>query len=175
MDISEVRRQIAQQQATVDDVLHRYTDKNGCPCKWPEFEYWVSKPQGPGWQDNIQNDLVEAARKLPCFSNSGITCSNCGRKWRHSSEEWRMLAYHERLIPVEPSTTANGFGTAVGTYFATVGLEPKNARSLSLAEWAQFMLGEPYQPTASIPATPSIPRSPQPLVERVIAWFKRRT
>ena len=187
MDISEARKQLAKQQITVNDVLSRYVDQHGCPCDWPQFEYWVGKLQGPGWQDNIQNDLVEISRKLPCFyrppsrpaeygSDSSITCSKCRREWRYSSEEWRMLAYHERLIPLKPSNAATTFSAAVGAnFFATVGFEPNNTRLLTLTEWAEFMLGEPYGPTPCTPVVSNISQGSQSLAERVIAWLKGRT
>ena len=87
-----------------------------------------------------------------------------------------MLAYHEGLIPLKPSTAAAAFGAAVdANFFATVGFEPKNIRSLNLAEWAEFMLGEPYRPTPSTLVASNIPQGSQSSVKRVIAWFKGRT
>ena len=73
--------------------------------------YWVGKQQGPGWQDNIQNQLVESALKLACFEQiddcekscglqSSYTCTNCGVEWNYFSVEWRMLAFHRRLVKV---------------------------------------------------------------------------
>ena len=186
MDISEARKQLAEQKTTVNDVLSRYIEQHGCPCDWPQFEYWVSKSQGPGWQDNIQNELVESARKLPCFyrppsrpaeygPDSSLTCSRCGREWRYSSWEWRMLAYHEQLIPLKPSSAAAVFGETVdANYFATIGQEPRSARLLSSDEWAEFMLGEPYHRTG-VTTAPKATYGSQPLLKRVIAWVAGRT
>ncbi|AXK38966.1 hypothetical protein [Crenobacter cavernae] len=87
-----------------------------------------------------------------------------------------MLAYHEYLVPAKPSVTATMFGEAIdANFFATVGFEPKNVRSLSLAEWAEFMLGEPYVPTSNVSSVSMKGHESQSLIKRVIAWFKVRT
>jgi|SRR5690606_817602 hypothetical protein len=177
MDAAAIRQYLADQDRAIGDVLSQYVNEHGCPCRWPQFEYWVSKPQGPGWQDNIQNELVKAALKLHCFQRRRpevpryglealVACSECGREWQYFSEEWRMLAFHERLIPVHPSPAAERGSALVGAnVFATAGQEPNAARTLSLEQWAKFMLGAPAGGS---------PHS-QSFLHGVAAWFKRRT
>lgn len=148
----------------VRDVLDHYMQDHECPCNWPQFEYWASKEQGPGWQDSIQNDLVDAARQLNCFSmmnpiqkryavEARLRCEKCGREWLSLCEEWRMLAYHKQLVPVNPSETITTFERlADHSFFATAGRGPQDSRLLTIVEWAEFMLGEHYD----LPPMPAV-------------------
>ncbi|HEU4670866.1 MAG TPA: hypothetical protein VFR91_09155 [Dyella sp.] len=173
---STLRRHHSDLERTVRKVLGRYVDEHGCPCYWPQFEYWVSKPQGPGWQDNLQNELVGASLKLRCFSRrqpdapryaleAVITCTACARQWQYFSEEWRMLAFHNRLIPANPSAAAAEGAALVGAdVFATAGREPKALGALDLEEWERFMLG---------PTTERAGRY-RSILAGLAAWWKRR-
>lgn len=177
MDTVAIRQYLADQDRAIADVLGLYVENHGCPCNWPQFEYWSGKPQGPGWQDNIQNELVKAALKLDCFHRRPpetpryglealVTCSACGREWQYFSEEWRMLAFHDRLIPVHPSAASQRDDALVDeNFFATVGREPNAARTLRLMEWSNFMQGLPVGES----------RHSSSFIRDVIAWFKRRT
>jgi len=142
----------------VGAVLRDYVKDHGCPCNWPQFEYWVSKEHGPGWHDEYQNVLAEEALKLSCFKGIGLfsgydaalTCEVCGRRWRYVSEEWRMMAYRNRLIP-ECSRITNTCDL-IGRWYATGGFEPASSRVLSFENWKRYMLtGEaeqsPSEPT----------------------------
>lgn len=138
-------------------VLHSYVEKNGCPCNWAEFEYWVSKEQGPGWHDEYQNVLADEALDLACFQqdtatdrfDTFLTCQICGRRWKYVSEEWRMLAYRNRLIPDHARITTNP-GLIAG-WFATAGFEPTGKRILSFENWRNYMLtGEVQQSSSSL-------------------------
>lgn len=163
MDIEAISYYFECQKKIVSGVLGRYVDAHGCPCAWPQFEYWASKQQGPGWNDSIQNELVENALKLPAFVRRKpekpdftlvalVECSECGREWSHHSYEWRMSAFHENLIPQTPTHAASRFSGLVDANFcATVGHEPRRYKTLNLAQWAEFMLGEPYDEAASAP------------------------
>lgn len=181
-----ILEQIARQKSIVKDVLNRHVISFSCPCNWPQFEYWVSKSQGPGWHDGIQNDLVDQARRLTCFQRitpeqamygleSQLKCTACGREWRYFSEEWRMLAFQERLVPLEPSPAATSFeALADSNFFATKGQAPTNARFLSVTEWAEFMLGEAYtyHPAADLRSPTNQPDKPQSALRRMLDWFK---
>lgn len=182
MDITEIRKKMTEQERTIKDVLNQYVKEHGCPCAWEQFEYWVRKQQGGGWQDNIQNSLVKHALSLPCFNrlplkpyeyedNFEITCTNCGREWRYISEEWRMLAFHERLIPIAPKTLI--FPQFVGSsVFATTGFEPTGVESLSLSQWAEFMLGRPYEPTSGAFSDPLSNESSVSILQRLRTLFR---
>ncbi len=135
----------------VKGVLRRIVEDRGCPCTSERFRYWVGKEQGPGWQDNIQNLLVEAAVELPLFRQipcevpeygleNLIQCDNCSMKWKYFSIEWRMLAFHKRLVParLEPLPFCGIRGDSI---FATAGKEPaSHGTVLTAGEWAEFML-----------------------------------
>jgi hypothetical protein len=182
MKIEDARKMVSDQQSTIENVLKRYVSVHGCPCNWQQFEYWTSKKHGPGWQDSSQNYLIAAAVQLPCFcrkscmpigygDNTSLTCVKCGTEWLHCSEEWRMLAFRERMLRMPwPREEIVKFGELVGPgVFATAGLEPENQRTLSLNEWAEFMLGEQYytetstsETEAEAETTKTIPREPQP-------------
>jgi hypothetical protein len=133
------------EEEAVRDVLHDYVKQHGCPCNWAQFEYWVSKEQGPGWHDTYQNVLVEESLRLSCFEQSAatsrldtfITCQVCGRRWRYVSEEWRMMAYRNRLIPDQSRVALNS--DLIGSWFATAGLEPIGKRVLSIDQWKSYM------------------------------------
>jgi hypothetical protein len=186
-----LREHIARQESIISDVLGRYMASHGCPCDWPQFVYWVSKSQGPGWQDSIQNDLVEHACRLTCFQRielrqqmygleSQMKCLVCGKEWLFFSEEWRMLAFQKRLVPVKPSLAAASSEVLVdANFFATVGQEPRATRSLSLIEWAEFMLGNSYHPPVTslgMPdqtKTPDQVNKPQSSLRRMIDWLKK--
>lgn len=173
-----VRQYLADQDRTINDLLGRYVSTWGCPCHSPRFEYWVSKSQGPGWQDNFQNSLIDEALKLPTFQQrkpkeplyfqeADVTCTACGREWQYFAEEWRMLAFHNRLKPLHPSPeaqalAAGGTPQVGGNVFATVGLEPDDKPSLSLSEWLIFM-------REGVPDT--LPPKTS-LVARLLAWWR---
>lgn len=175
MDDSVLRAYLKDEEHTVERVLRRYVGEHGCPCAWPQFEYWVSKPQGPGWQDSIQNELVRAALDLWFFQarrpgnpryglEAIVTCSKCSRTWQHFSEEWRMLAFQHRLLPVHPSPDPASDVILVGAnVFSTAGQEPTAARSLTLSEWTIFMLG----PSSASPARRGS------FLGRIATWFRR--
>lgn len=141
--------------AACESVLAHYVSEHGCPCEVPEFVYWVSKPQGPGWHDDIQNELVRAAYRLPFFRQEGVamsipltdvkpcTCGHCGRQWNYTLFEWRMLAFWERLLPVDgQALPPERFSWSIGaSLFCTGGYVPQGLPRLSLEEWKAFMLG----------------------------------
>lgn len=149
---------VARRRSTVESVLGWYLSSGRCLCRWPQFVFWAGKEQGPGWQDSIQNDLVDAALRLPLFVSSkpavpeywlqdDVHCTACGSGWKHFSEEWRMLAYHERLVLLDPKTPmpAEYAGLIGESIAATVGHEPADGRAtLSLESWEEFMRGEPF-------------------------------
>lgn len=133
-------------------VLRTYCLESGCPCGRNPFVYWTGKDQGPGWQDNIQNSLVKAALSLDCFEQIATDfrtygyedswlCSNCGTLWHHISIEWRMLAFHERLVMNgEPEPDHLYPDLISDSIAATVGYQPGGREVLSLDQWAAFML-----------------------------------
>ncbi len=144
-----------ERRAVVSAVLEEGLSSRGCPCNWPQFEYWAGKTQGPGWQDNIQNCLVELAVRLRCFGLhpprspeywlvEELHCGVCGTVWLHFCEEWRMLAFHERLVRADrrpPYTGTPGAGPIGADIAATAGFEPAGLVRLTLAEWADYMIG----------------------------------
>ena len=157
MNKDQLRKRVMDQKNVVIDVLKNYLEDNDCPCDWPQFKYWVSKQQGPGWQDGIQNDLIEAALELPVFRlvsppkpeywlESEVHCDQCGAKWSFFSEEWRMLAFQKRLIPIDKSDEDPEELPDIivsESIFATVGREPlPEIQRLSTDEWVKFMKGE---------------------------------
>ncbi len=143
---------IKNREETVDRVLSEYCQEDGCPCGFRKFQYWAGKEQGPGWQDSIQNQLVKSTLKLKCFKaiddfkkeywlEGEYYCKNCGTKWKHFSEEWRMLAFRERLLIIGKSNPEKLFEGIVGAeIFATAGSEPKGKTLLTLEEWEKFMV-----------------------------------
>lgn len=145
------------EEEAVRAVLHDYIQKHGCPCNWAQFEYWVSKEQGPGWHDTYQNVLAEESLNLACFEHNAatsrfdtfITCQVCGRRWRYVSEEWKMMAYRNRLIPDHSHVTSNP--DLIGSWFATAGFEPANKRLLSFEDWKSYMFTGEVQQSSSSP------------------------
>jgi hypothetical protein len=158
VNASESRDFVARRRSTVESVLGWYLSSSRCPCSWPQFVFWAGKEQGPGWQDGIQNDLVSAALRLQFFVctkpsvpeywlQDDVHCAECGSRWKHFSEEWRMLAFQERLVLLDRkiSMPAEYSGIIGSSIAATVGHEPAEGRAmLSLEGWERFMKGEPY-------------------------------
>ena len=157
MNIKELKKLRAAERKIVGIVLNQYLEKNACPCNWTQFRYWVSKEQGPGWQDEIQNALVEIALELPIFlseipSNpeyglaAEVCCEHCSTKWKHFKIEWRMLAFKEQLIPSnlhEEEFTNFPDQLVSESIFATAGREPhQSIQRLSISEWIDFMQGK---------------------------------
>jgi len=148
-------QQYEKDKAMIVGLLNDYVCTQGCPCNWEQFEYWVSKEHGLGWHDGYQNILAEAAVSLPCFEQTiiepsydiRIVCKLCGRRWHYTSEEWRMLAYRNRLVPDDPRTSRSD--QLVGGWFATVGFEPKSATTLSIEQWYEFMSRKPFPSRSS--------------------------
>jgi len=60
MDRKAIRQQIENRKSKVEYVLSEYRSEKGCPCYYEPFLYWAGKQQGPGWQDSVQNQLVES-------------------------------------------------------------------------------------------------------------------
>lgn len=154
MDRDAIKQRLERTRKRVAHVLDRYCAEEGCPCGYAPFVYWAGKQQGPGWQDNVQNQLVRSAIQLACFSKvarsekvyglaGAYVCDTCGTAWNHFSEEWRMLAFHERLLKIggdDPSTLYHGLIS--DSVAATVGFAPYERKALSLDAWMAFMLGE---------------------------------
>ena len=150
--LAKMELRIKNREEAVDRVLTEYCSQDVCPCGFNKFQYWAGKKQGPGWQDSIQNQLVESALQLKCFTpledfkkaywlEGAYYCKNCGTKWNHFSEEWRMLAFWERLLIIGEDDTGKLFEGIIGAeIFATAGSEPRGRRQLTLEEWEQFML-----------------------------------
>ncbi len=153
MDRDAINRNIENTVSKVAYVLKQYCSDKGCPCNIKQFVYWAGKQQGSGWQDNIQNQLVESSLKLVCFEQIGdceksyglegsYICNNCGIKWNHFSIEWRMLAFHKRLMKVGADDPGKLYEELISNdVFATVGFEPAGRKTLSLEQWVAFMLG----------------------------------
>lgn len=147
-----MKARISDRKEKVERVLREYCSIDGCPCGFDRFVYWAGKYHGPGWQDSIQNQLVLSAVELDCYTGveeftkeywlSGeYRCGNCGTGWRHFSEEWRMLAFRERLLKVGGADPSGMYDGVIGDdIFATAGREPSGTRSISLDEWVEFML-----------------------------------
>ncbi len=146
-------RRLAEIEERVGHVLSRYLEERGCPCGYRQFVYWAGKTQGPGWQDNVQNALVRAALELDVYEETEMDCGEwgyegslfclaCGSLWKHISFEWRMLAYHERLLLLgEEDPDGLYEPMAAADVAATVGHGPGGIRSLTLEQWVSFMLG----------------------------------
>ena len=157
MDRKAIRQQIERRESKVEYVLGEYCSGKGCPCGYEPFEYWAGKRQGPGWQDSVQNQLVESTLKLGCFSRidkcektywleGSYVCSSCGTKWNHFSEEWRMLAFRERLLKAGEDDPGRLHEELISNnIFATMGHEPEGMNTLSLEQWVAFMLGKSYE------------------------------
>jgi len=153
MDRDAINRHLENTAGKVEQVLKQYCSDKGCPCNIKQFVYWAGKQQGPGWQDNIQNQLVESSLGLVCFEQIGdceksyglkssYICNNCGIKWNYFLIEWRMLAFHKRLVKVGADDPSRLYEELTGNdIYATVGHEPAGKNALSLEQWVDFMLG----------------------------------
>ena len=154
MKLEEIRQRAAKQRKIVQDVLNGYLELFGCPCDWPQFIYWVGKEQGPGWQDGIQNDLVDLALELPFYHaappsqpeywlTSEVSCERCGARWKYYSIEWRMLAFQKKLIRLDQiNKRIKDFPDLMisESIYATVGHEPDpEIPRLSTEDWVMFM------------------------------------
>jgi len=153
MNSGDILRDLEAVRERVEHVLEQYRLDGGCPCAHRQFVYWAGKSQGPGWQDNVQNRLVRSALELDCFERTvsdhkewgysgSMLCRNCRTLWHHISLEWRMLAFHERLIRsggTEPDCLYPGLIS--NRIAATAGHGPEMKDALSLEEWTAFMLG----------------------------------
>lgn len=153
MSLEETQRAVAEQKDSVRLVLYQYVETHGHPCDWPQFEYWASKQHGEGI-DGIQNDLVLAALTLDCFSKPGpdkgglnleerVTCKVCGRAWDHTSVESSMLAYRDRLIPVDERTCVGKYKgrEEISASLFTAYFRPHKIKSVIFAKWKRFMFG----------------------------------
>ena len=166
MDRKAIRKRLENRKNKVEHVLNEYCSENGCPCNYRQFIYWAGKQQGPGWQDSVQNQLVESTLELDCFSRidkcentygleGSYDCSNCGTKWNHFSEEWRMLAFRKRLLKVGGDDPCQLYEDLISNnIFATIGHEPEGLKTLSLEQWTAFMLGMDYGTELYQPYTP---------------------
>ncbi len=155
--LKKIREQIEHRENAVKLVLDEYCSLDGCPCGFKKFVFWAGKKQGPGWMDNIQNQLVDSARKLDCFSEikdfkkeywleSVFYCKNCGTKWNYFSQEWRMLAFQKQFLIIDGDDPNKLFDAVIGgSIFATAGYEPAGKNTLTLEQWVEFMLNEEHK------------------------------
>ncbi|NMC69022.1 MAG: hypothetical protein GYA57_03020 [Myxococcales bacterium] len=139
----DVAEAAARQRRVVEEVLSRGVARYGCPCEWDRFVQWVGKEHPERSMDDWQNLLVRAAAGLPTFRigpparpewwlQDEWLCVRCGARWKHYSEEWRMMAYRERLVREgRPAPAGRMEAPAVP------------GQALSPEAWAEFMLGEP--------------------------------
>lgn len=154
----DVMRAVESRRKAVQNVLDEYLSSHECPCRWPQFVSWAGKEQGPGWQDEIQNHLVEAALRLKSFVKTPpqhqewwleavLHCTKCGAEWKYYSEEWRMLAFRLRLLRTDGDRgDPAGAGMIGECVSATAGFEPRDGTPmLSFEEWTNYMLGRPYR------------------------------
>ena len=154
MKLEEIRQRAAEQRKIVQEVLDGYLELFECPCDWPQFVYWAGKEQGPGWQDGIQNDLVDLALELPFYKSippsqpeywlsSEVVCERCGARWNYYSIEWRMLAFQKKLLRTDKVELGlDDFPPQMisESIYATVGHEPEpGIPQLSTKEWVLFM------------------------------------
>ncbi len=139
----EMLEAAAHRNRVVAEVLARGVARHGCPCAWERFVFWVGKEHPDRSMDELQNALVRAASKLPTFAVSPPVrpeywlegewlCARCGARWKHYSEEWRMLAFRERLI-------CSDRPAAEAAPPAPDGSGPPATPE----DWAEFMLGAP--------------------------------
>lgn len=150
--LAKMNLEIKNREEAVDRVLKKYCSQDGCPCGSSKFQYWAGKKQGPGWQDSIQNQLVESALQLKCFTpledfkkaywlEGAYYCKNCGTNWNYFSQEWRMLAFQKRLLIIDEEDPSLLYDELIGdNIFATHGYEPHDRKSLTMKQWEEFML-----------------------------------
>ena len=155
--LRKMKQQIKDREIAVKQVLDHYCSEDGCPCGFKKFVFWAGKDQGPGWMDSIQNQLVDSARELDCFSEiedyqkeywleGAYYCKNCGTRWNYFSQEWRMLAFQERLLIIGGDDPNKLFNEVIGDeIFATAGSEPAGKKALALDQWIEFMLGRDFR------------------------------
>lgn len=164
--LRKMKELIERREKSVELVLKEFCSQDGCPCGFKEFVFWAGKNQGPGWMDDIQNQLVDSARKLDCFSEiedyekaywleGAYYCKNCGTRWNYFSEEWRMLAFRKRFLIIDGDDPNELFPEIIGAeIFATAGSEPAGKRSLTLEQWEKFMLGNDFNTKPHPPFEP---------------------
>ena len=140
----------------VRGVLRELTSHGQCPCGNERFAYFAGKEHGSGWQDNVQNELVEQALKLDTFDvrppaepdhglEQELTCRHCGSVWRFYTEEWRMLAYHHRLVKRGNVASHHAAleGIMSNDIFQTLGMgPPESSRRMNINQWRDFVLGK---------------------------------
>ncbi len=185
IDRDAIKHHIENITMNAEYVIREYCSEKGCPCNHKQFVYWAGKQQGPGWQDNIQNQLVESVLKSDCFSKindcektycleSSYICNKCGTRWNYFLEEWRMLAYHKRLLKVGGDDPVRLYKELIGSdIFATVGLEPDGKNTLSLDQWVAFMLGRNYK-AETYPACTPAGKTETGLRQKVLSILKRK-
>ncbi len=139
-------------QAAIQEVLQYFIDHDGCPCGYKSFVFWAGKPQGPGWHDILQGELVAQAVKLDCYESkkpeqpeywlaAELTCKVCDTKWKYFCEEWRMLAYKRQLLRPDIPKPQSLFPLVLSDQlFATAGREPDpQIRRFTIEKWVDFM------------------------------------
>ncbi len=185
MDRAAINKHIENVKTKVEYVLDKYYTDKGCPCGIKQFVYWAGKQQGPGWQDNIQNQLVESALELACFERiddcekswgleGSYTCTNCGVKWNYFSLEWRMLAFHKRLVKVGADDPGKLYEEMIcDDVAATVGHEPGGMKALSLEQWVAFMLGRDYKADPYKASYPVIKKTKVGFWQRLFSALRR--
>ncbi|MEN8209391.1 MAG: hypothetical protein ABFR50_09070, partial [Candidatus Fermentibacteria bacterium] len=129
--------------------------------------------------------LVESALELPCFKriddcenvwglSGSYTCTNCGVKWNYFSLEWRMLAFHQRLVKVGADDPGRLYDDIIcGDIAATVGHEPNGRKALSPEEWVAFMLGSEYRIEPYKASYPVIQKRKTGFWHRLLSKVKR--
>jgi len=123
-------------------ILQRYF-AHACPCRFPRFVYWVTKPHGRG-TDPLQNMLVvtcrhfgqaDVAAAVRHDDSGGMwACPNCKTTWLDVCHEKSNLNYQHRFQLSTPSKLPPFVNQTVPT------TEPEFSYEHRAEQWEAFML-----------------------------------
>ena len=180
---TSIEDSIAQQRAAFDAVVHWVFCRGGLQ-RFPRVVFFLAKENGgAGWEDSYQNLLVERICTSQWMRRHGDsqlwTCTVDGSEWYRESDEWRMLAYKERLTELDASKVRSQSTPALGApadgtiywsndFFRTVGFDQKGIPSIDLPGIVKHLTELADRGYLEL----AIPKQTKPASEN-IPWWRR--
>jgi hypothetical protein len=158
-DASERRARILEHLARMDggcDRIVAWVFEHGTLAQFPRVtEYMAKENGGIGWEDSYQNYLIARLCASKWFEKDGkagdlFHCTIDGTSWFRERDEWRMMAYKDRLLCRSPQDSRAGL-TQLGAmpeehpvffsedFFRTVGFDPASAQRIDLGFLVRYL------------------------------------
>jgi len=154
-DQARVREYLARLDGACDQIIS-WVFSHGTMFQFPRVvEYCAKENGGSGWEDSYQNRLIGRLCESQWFAKSDKSsniyrCTVDDSIWYRDVDEWRMLAYKERLscssipktsdnLPVIGASLIDHQVFFSPDFFRTVSFDPTDAQRIDLDFFVRFL------------------------------------